>query len=213
MNIDIYTCIDFECTCWPKGEHSREEMEVIEIGAVSLDSQGQVLGEFQSFIRPHLYPILSEFCTKLTGLTQEQINTAPKFSEAYLEFVAWLAEIRDNLSKRNSAEWTSTLPFFQETRRLPSNITMVSWGQFDWTQLGRECRRLYAPLPFSTHINLKVFFKEMYNIKRSASGLYRTASRFGIYPQEGMLHRGLNDAKMVAQILQSMWKEGFYVQM
>jgi len=53
-------------------------MEIIEIGAVMVEAQGlTVIDEFQTFIKPVRYPILTEFCKSLTSITQEQVDQAP----------------------------------------------------------------------------------------------------------------------------------------
>jgi|GEM_PF-3768891 len=48
--------IDIEATCSKREEVPRDEMEIIEIGAVVVDETGVVLAEFQSFARPVRLP-------------------------------------------------------------------------------------------------------------------------------------------------------------
>jgi DNA polymerase III alpha subunit (gram-positive type) len=38
------------------------------------------------------HPTLSAFCTNLTGITQDQVDSAPEFPEAFRAFRQWLAE-------------------------------------------------------------------------------------------------------------------------
>ena len=71
---------DLEATCWrsdPPAEH-----ETIEFGAVAFEPGRGVLGDHQGFVRPRLQPVLSRFCTELTKIGQEQVETAPAFPEA-----------------------------------------------------------------------------------------------------------------------------------
>jgi inhibitor of KinA sporulation pathway (predicted exonuclease) len=60
--------------------------EIIEFPAVLLNCQkGEVEDEFRSYCRPVLNPLLTEFCTELTGITQvftialQKIFLYPKF--------------------------------------------------------------------------------------------------------------------------------------
>lgn len=65
-----YIIVDLEATCRESGM-PREEMEIIEIGAVELlSAEAEPTREFSRFIRPILNPELSAFCTQLTSITQ-----------------------------------------------------------------------------------------------------------------------------------------------
>ncbi|KAJ3333015.1 3'-5' exoribonuclease 1, partial [Kappamyces sp. JEL0680] len=50
-----------------------------------------VVAEFHRYVRPILNPILSAFCTSLTGITQEMVEQAEPFHVVYSEFNEWLA--------------------------------------------------------------------------------------------------------------------------
>lgn len=48
-----YLIVDVEATCTNEGAFPRNEMEIIEIGAVVQDAQAfEIVSEFQSFIKP-----------------------------------------------------------------------------------------------------------------------------------------------------------------
>ncbi|KAJ7428134.1 ERI1 exoribonuclease 2 isoform X2 [Willisornis vidua] len=69
--------LDFEATCWRDGE--RRGPEIIEFPAVLLNtSTGEIESEFHTYVQPQEHPILSEFCTELTGITQSYYNRKPK---------------------------------------------------------------------------------------------------------------------------------------
>jgi inhibitor of KinA sporulation pathway (predicted exonuclease) len=82
--------VDVEATCWKKGVFSRKK-ETIEIGAVKLllDRADSTWPEFQTFVRPLRLPRLSSFCRELTGITQENVDAAPRFPEALRLFLEW----------------------------------------------------------------------------------------------------------------------------
>ena len=82
--------VDVEATCWKKGVFSRKK-ETIEIGAVRLplDRAPSSASEFQTFVRPQRLPRLSSFCRELTGITQEDVDSAPGFPEALRRFLEW----------------------------------------------------------------------------------------------------------------------------
>ena len=72
-----YGVVDLEATCWEE-RGSPERMEIIEIGAVLLaSSRGPAEREHGSFVRPVESPLLSDFCTRLTSIRQQDVDGAP----------------------------------------------------------------------------------------------------------------------------------------
>lgn len=77
-----YFVIDLETTGL-----STEWDEIIELGAYKI-SDGKIVDSFNSLVKPS-EPV-SEFITKLTGITNDMLKTAPKLSKilpSYLEFI------------------------------------------------------------------------------------------------------------------------------
>jgi 3'-5' exoribonuclease 1 len=90
-----YIVLDLEATCWmgrpPKGIN-----EIIEIGAIKVNEYGEVLGQFSSLVKPVVNPRISGFCTKLTGIRQNQLNTADTFDKVVEKFRDWISEEGDD---------------------------------------------------------------------------------------------------------------------
>ena len=86
--------------------------EVIEIGAVRLDSAFDRVGDFQCYVSPE-YGAIRPHITKLTGITAEMVAGKPSFVAAFTDFVKWVGE--------------------EET-------TIYSWSMSDIKQLRQECR-------------------------------------------------------------------------
>jgi 3'-5' exoribonuclease 1 len=62
-----YVIVDLEASCWETGA-DRLKSEIVEIGAVLLESsEGPMLREFSSFVKPVASQKLSDFCRKLRG--------------------------------------------------------------------------------------------------------------------------------------------------
>ncbi|WP_196890333.1 3'-5' exonuclease [Aureivirga marina] len=79
-----YIIFDLEATCWEKANGRKNE--VIEIGAVMVNENKEIVSEFEQFVKPSKEPILSDFCTKLTSITQKDVENAPYFQEAIENF-------------------------------------------------------------------------------------------------------------------------------
>lgn len=72
---------DFEFTCGRKRD--KESRELLSAGLVFYDMQFHELFRYYKTAKPVLAPELTNFCKKLTGLTQEEINASPDSSVIY----------------------------------------------------------------------------------------------------------------------------------
>lgn len=77
--------IDVEATCSKDGSIDHTNTEIIEIGAVLIDSDGYWLGQYSSFVKPKINPTLTKFCKKLTGINQKDVDSAPPFNRVLVD--------------------------------------------------------------------------------------------------------------------------------
>ncbi|KAG5639605.1 hypothetical protein H0H81_010807 [Sphagnurus paluster] len=102
-------------------------------------SQLEVVAEFRSFVKPSWQPVLSQFCTDLTGITQEQVDAAPSFPAVLASFQNFM--IKHGLIDAHTGErlvrfcWCSDGPFdvrdFVVKQCFISKVPMPSWIQGD----------------------------------------------------------------------------------
>lgn len=64
--------------------------EIIQIGAVKLDSAFQEAGRFGCYIKPQIYKRIHPFVEKITGITKAMVKDAQAFPEAYAAFLAFI---------------------------------------------------------------------------------------------------------------------------
>ena len=167
-----YVIVDLEATCWETGQ-TLGRMEIIEIGAVMMESScGPVNREFAAFIKPVASPQLSEFCTRLTSIRQEDIDQAEYFWTVFPQFV----------------NWTGEEPF-----------RLCSRGAYDLNQFRTDCARhnMEFPASFENHINLKKEFSRQKSVK--PTGMRGALAMLNI-PLVGTHHRGIDDARNIAKI-------------
>jgi inhibitor of KinA sporulation pathway (predicted exonuclease) len=172
---DYYLVIDFEATCCDQGSVPREQMEIIEIGAVMVDAHTlQAVDEFQSFIRPVRHTQLTAFCTELTSISQAEVEAAPGFGEFTEQFKPWLYRY--------------------------ANFVFCSWGDYDLKQLRQDCAFHQLPNPISApHWNVKRMFTEQQHLKKRP-GLGPAIKLAGL-TFSGTAHRGIDDARNIARLL------------
>lgn len=67
----------------------------VEFPAVLLNAAtGRIEAEFHTFVQPQEQPVLSEFCTTLTGVTQKQVDEGVPLHICLSQFLKWLQEIQ-----------------------------------------------------------------------------------------------------------------------
>lgn len=87
----IYVFVDFEMN---QIDNSHQDVlkicknEIIEIGAVKLNDTYQEIDSFKTYVRPVITPVMDRI-TKLTGITNEMVDSAPEFAEAAGRFIEW----------------------------------------------------------------------------------------------------------------------------
>lgn len=176
-----YLVIDFEATCCDRGTVPRHQMEIIEIGAVMVDaSDFRIEGEFQSFVRPVRHPVLTGFCTSLTSITQQDVDSAPPFGQFVSAFKPWLYGYSD--------------------------FAFCSWGDYDYHQLHQDCEFHGIPCPIdAAHLNVKRLFSER-SATRKKFGLAEAIRKVGL-DFTGTHHRGIDDARNIARLLPFVFGE------
>ena len=171
---------DIECTCWDDKEgRSREDRELIEIGAVRLDEQTfDIVDTFDIFAKPVRFPILSEYCTNLTTIVQTDVQDAYEFAKVLAEFTKWYKK--------------------------GDSTIFISWGWFDKNHIIAEASRkkywgdvIQDLQRDSVYINLKEQFSSHFQCK--GMGMEKALRKVNL-PLDGTHHRGVDDAKNIAKI-------------
>lgn len=166
--------IDVESTCWeppevqPKGEIS----EIIEIGIAVVNIKELTITDNASILIKPQKSKVSKFCTKLTTLTQAQVDKGVTFKQAM-----------DILKDKYKSE----------------NRTFVSWGDYDRKMFERNSKDYGVRYPFGPrHMNLKNSFTMLHGMA-AEPGLDQALEHLGMDLQ-GTHHRGIDDAKNIARI-------------
>lgn len=170
-----YLIVDLEATCCDKNSFPRYEMETIEIGAVMVENENlAVVDEFECFIRPVRNRTLTDFCTKLTSITQSQVDDAHEYPLAIKEFRRWLDKY--------------------------SGYVFCSWGDYDRKQLiqDSEFHRVGYPLDVE-HVNIKKMFSINQGLKKRL-GMDGALAKAGL-KLIGIHHRGIDDARNMARLM------------
>ncbi len=165
--------IDVESTCWKGDPPPGQDREIIEIGLCVLDVATCERLERRSLLVQPLHSTVSEYCTTLTTLTQEEVAQGLPFPEA--------CRLLRQEYQANERVW-------------------ASYGDYDRKMFRRQCQAHGVDYPFGDrHLNVKSLFALVYNLPHEV-GLDEALKYLG-FPQEGTHHRGDADAWNIARIL------------
>ncbi|XP_063286445.1 ERI1 exoribonuclease 2 [Pelobates fuscus] len=193
--------IDFESTCWKDAKHYGQE--IIEFPAVLLNtSNGEIESEFRTYVQPQEHPILSDFCTELTGIKQQQVDEGIPLRICLSQFSKWIQKIQKD--KR--------IVFVTASPAHPTSgqklCAFVTWSDWDLgVCLLYECKRkqLRKPDILNSWIDLRATYKLFYN--RKPKGLNGALQDLGI-EFSGREHSGLDDSRNTAKLAWKMICDG-----
>ncbi|NXK56285.1 ERI2 exoribonuclease, partial [Chauna torquata] len=193
--------VDVEATCWRDAR--RRSPEIIEFPAVLLNtSTGEIESEFHTYVQPQEHPVLSEFCTELTGITQNQVDEGVPLNICLSQFLKWIQKIQ----KEKKILFSSDTPSNSTSEVKP--CTFVTWTDWDLgVCLQYECKRkqLRKPSILNSWIDLKATYRAFYN--RKPKGLNGALQDLGL-AFAGREHSGLDDSRNTARLAWRMICDG-----
>lgn len=177
-----YIIFDLEWNQSPEGkENSVESMpfEIIEIGAVKMDSGLHMVSEFHRLITPQVYTQLHYKISEVTHMDMEELRQEGEpFTEVIREFLEWCGR----------------------------DFWFCTWGSMDLTELQRNMGYYQVDIPFDRPLYYydvqKLYALARGNIREKVS-LDRAVEEMAI-PRDRPFHRALDDAFYTGKVLEHM---------
>lgn len=184
---DYLLVVDFEATCEEYAPPSYLH-EIIEFPVVVVDAKLQrVITEFHRYVKPKVKPQLSEFCRQLTGIRQEDIDSAAPLEDVIKQFERWYAQ---------------TIP-------PGSRTVLVTDGPADLREFmyvhSVTRQGIRFPSMFYQWIDVKQVFAHFFQCQQ---GKIKAMLEVLQCPFEGRLHSGIDDARNIAKIVIRMLEVG-----
>uniref|UniRef100_A0A672TNZ6 ERI1 exoribonuclease family member 2 n=1 Tax=Strigops habroptila TaxID=2489341 RepID=A0A672TNZ6_STRHB len=134
----------------------------VEFPAVLLNtSTGEIESEFHTYVQPQEHPILSEFCTELTGITQNQVDEGVPLNICLSQFLKWIQKIQ---MEKKIIFGTDIL---SDSTSEVKACTFVTWTDWDLgVCLHYECKRKQLRKP--DILNSWIDLKATYRVRKSA---------------------------------------------
>lgn len=180
MNYDKIVVVDVEATCWRGPPPAGQSNQIIEIGATLLDTKTWECSNKKSFLVKPSKSTVSSFCTELTGITQEMLDS-------------------QGMSFRKACDLL--VSEFNSHKRV-----WASYGEYDKSIFRKNCSMDKVNYPFSKqHLNVKVLFALKEQLT-TGIGMEKALARIKM-PLEGKHHRGDDDSWNTAKLLAYCFKQ------
>ncbi len=176
-----YIVFDLE---WNQGTTTHEQelrelpFEIIEIGAVKLNEQREVVDTFDRLIRPQVYHEMFRITGKLIGLTMKDLETGDPFQTVVADFLDWCGE----------------------------EHTFVTWGTSDLPELQRNMD-YYGLKPIANgplaYMDAQKLFSIACEDGRSRRSLEHAVEALEL-PKDRPFHRAIGDALYTADVFMGL---------
>lgn len=178
-----YVVLDLE---WNMGSAKKElkmmPFEIIEIGAVKLNSEKKETDRFSRLIRPRVYKKMHRINSSIVHLSNKDLKDAESFEIVYSEFQEFLG---------------------------PEPVMFCTWGDSDLTELQRNIR-FFNLIPLSLGPIEFLDVQKLYGYSKDSPkerlSLKKAAEELSI-PETTGFHRALGDAIYTAGILEHIDKK------
>lgn len=191
----MYYCVlDFEANCSnPTNPAINEIIEFPGILYKSNENDIKEISRFESFVKPRDNNKITDFCTELTSITQNDVDNAEFFDIVFKKYNKWLSNIEE-----------CEQVYFNE-----SNFVFVTCGNWDLKiMLPKDLERWNInkiPSIWKNWINIKIMYSDVY--KKKAFGMVPMLNELNI-EHSGKHHRGIDDCENIGKILIRVLQDG-----
>lgn len=183
-----YIVFDLEWNQSPEGkENSLEQLpfEIMEIGAVKMDLEFQIVSQFHCLITPQVYTELHYIISEVTHMDVEKLKESGKpFPKAVMDFIGWCGK----------------------------EYRFCTWGSMDLMELQRNMEFYDMEIPFERplyYYDIQKLYGVVANHGKEKMSLDHAVAELGI-EQDRPFHQALDDAYYTGMVLKRMdadiWK-------
>lgn len=160
---------------WNQGTYytnPRIPHEIIEMGAVKIDPEGNIVSKFSRIVHPQIYKRMDRHIQSVTGITQAEIDQGEGFSTVFSDFTAWC-----------------------------KNARLVTWGRDDYPVLKRNVEYYHIHLDIEPPIDAQLLFGFLfYEDETRQMNLHSAIEQMEI-KDEIPAHRAIYDAEATSLLL------------
>ena len=149
--------------------------EIVEIGAILLNEERKIIGEFTQIVKPTVYHEMNEVTRNLIHLRMKELKQGKSFPETMKEFLEWCGE----------------------------DYVFCTWGSLDLVELQRNMKYHglepidYRPFPY---LDVQKLFSIAFEDRKVRRSLEFAVDYLGI-PVDIPFHRAFSDAYYTAKVM------------
>ena len=178
-----YIILDLEWNGMPLYATGGYFNEIIEFGAVKLNSDLEVVDTFQALVRPMVHKRLTGRVKRLTHITNDAVRTAEDFIDTYANFRRWIGS---------------------------EEKCLMSWGTADLLVILENLRKYGMKECLSNimdyYCDAQMICQRVLGIDAAKQpGLSLIAEQVGVPCDDMEMHRALDDSIVTAKCLRILW--------
>ena len=176
-----YVVLDLEWNQPDKNELVNPDLpfEIVEMGAILLNENRQIIGEFTQIVKPVVYKEMNRITGKLIHLNTKELNYGKSFTDTMKDFFEWCGE----------------------------EYIFCTWGTQDLTELQRNMKYHEMPplalRPFP-YLDVQKLFSIAFDKDRKIRRSLEYAVEYLQIEQDIPFHRAFSDAYYTAKVMEAM---------
>ena len=176
-----YVVLDLEWNQPDKNELVNPDLpfEIVEMGAILLNENRQIIGEFTQIVKPVVYKEMNRITGKLIHLNTKELNYGKSFTDTMKDFFEWCGE----------------------------EYIFCTWGTQDLTELQRNMKYHEMPplalRPFP-YLDVQKLFSIAFDKDRKVRRSLEYAVEYLQIEQDIPFHRAFSDAYYTAKVMEAM---------
>lgn len=179
-----YIVLDLEWNQCPDGKEKEETLlpfEIIEIGAVKMDSSLSVLDHFHELIHPQVYTSLHHMTKEIITIEEEDLRKCRTFPEVIQDFIEWCGE----------------------------DAHFCIWGSIDLLELQRNLSwyKILSPFSFPLfYYDIQKIFSIVYEDRKTRRSLEYAVDYLKI-AKNNSFHNAYSDALYTAEVVKHLTED------
>ena len=161
--------------------------EILQIGAVKLDSNLNIIDTFDTFIKPNIYKEIHPFIKKMTNISNDDVKDAPAFVDAFEMFKSFMNNENNNV--------------------------LCVWGNGDLKELYRNIRYYNLSIDniSNDYINVQQHASVYFNNPTGKSIGLQNAITLLELNQDKSYHNALNDAYYTSLVFKQIYSDAIEI--
>ncbi len=151
--------------------------EIIQIGAIKVDKYMKVEGRLKEYIKPSIIPVLNPEITKITNITEEDLDNGITFHEA-------IKKLRDFIGEDVFCSWAK-----DDVAQIIINAHHHGFKNLEW---------------IDKYLDVQEYTSKILGVKKSLS-LKNALKRLNIKIDNSLLHDALNDAEFTFLVFKQLY--------